>query len=189
MSGINLLPWREERRRARDRQMLSTSFIIWLLCGLAVFAGYSYLISKQDYQKNRNRYLDTEIRKLDSKIKEINQLRNQKDNLITRMEVIQNLQRERTQVVHLFDDIVRKLPEGVHYASLSKKGKRFSLKGTAQSNARVSDLMNRLDSSDWFANPDLNVINIRPAEGVRLSQFVLNVSEEIIRDEDVEEVN
>ena len=190
-SGINLLPWREERRRARDKQMLSTSIFIWILCAVIVFGAYSFLQSKQDRQKNRNNYLQTEIRQLDSKIKEISELRNQKDNLIARMEVIQNLQRERTQVVHLFDDIVRKLPEGVHYQSLTKKGKRFSLQGNAQSNARVSDLMNRLDSSEWFMNPDLNVINIRPSEGVRLSQFILNVSEEVASDEDIdqEEIN
>jgi type IV pilus assembly protein PilN len=179
MKGINLLPWREERRRVRDRQMLAASIFIWLLCCGIVFAGFGYLKMKQSNQKIRNDYLNAEIVKLDAKIKEINQLRAKKDSLISRMEVIQNLQRERTQVVHLFEDIVRKLPDGVYYSSMSKKGKKFSLAGTAQSNARVSDLMNRLDSSDWFANPNLSVINVAPKKGVRLSQFSLSVSEEI----------
>jgi len=189
MKGINLLPWREERRRMRDRQMLAGSIFVWLLCCGIVFSGYGYLKMKQGNQKTRNDYLNAEIVKLDAKIKEINQLRSQKDSLISRMEVIQNLQRERTQVVHLFEDIVRKLPEGVYYSSLSKKGKKFSMAGTAQSNARVSDLMNRLDSSDWFANPNLSVINVTPREGVRLSQFSLSVSEEIKNSQAGEAVN
>ena len=178
MNGINLLPWREERRRAKDRQMLSTAVLIWILCGVTVFAGYSYLQHLKDNQNDRNQYLTKEIAKLDRKIKEINKLRAQKENLIARMEVIQNLQRERTQVVQLLDDMVRKLPDGVFFETVSKKGSKFSFTGTAQSNARVSSLMERLDSSDWFANPDLNVINITPSQGIRLSQFDLKVSQQ-----------
>ncbi len=176
-SGINLLPWREERRRRRDRHMLMSGIAIWILCVAVVFAVVAYFDSKQDYQKKRNEYLNVEISLLDRKIKEINALREKKDSLIARMEVIQNLQRERTQIVHLFDDIVRKIPEGIYFSRLQKKNKQFSMDGTAQSNARVSELMNRLDSSDWFANPDLNVINVKPSENVRLSQFKLKVSE------------
>jgi type IV pilus assembly protein PilN len=132
----------------------------------------------QNNQNARNKYLTKEISKLDKKIKEINRLRAQKDNLIARMEVIQNLQRERTQVVHLLDDMVRKLPDGVFFETVAKKGSKFSFTGTAQSNARVSSLMEKLDSSDWFANPNLNVINIAPSQGVRLSQFDLKVSQQ-----------
>ena len=178
MNGINLLPWREERRRVRDRQMLTTAFLIWVLCGVAVFGAYSYLGHLKDNQRDRNNYLTGEIRKLDEKIKEINKLRAQKANLIARMEVIQNLQSERTQVVHLLDDMVRKLPDGVYFDTVQKKGRSFSFTGTAQSNARVSSLMEKLDSSDWFANPNLNVINIAPSQGVRLSQFDLKVSQQ-----------
>lgn len=177
MNGINLLPWREERRRARDRQMLSSSVLIWILCCTVVFGGYSYLNLLQDNQRDRNRYLTDEINKLNEKIKEINGLRERKDSLIARMEVIQNLQRQRTQVVYLFDDMVRKLPDGIYFDSLEKKGQRISFKGTAQSNARVSSLMDRLDSSDWFSDPDLSVINVAPTQGVRLSQFDLKISQ------------
>jgi len=178
MNGINLLPWREERRRLRDRQMLSSAILIWMLCGCVVFGGYWYLGLLQDNQKSRNSYLTSEIKKLDKKIKEINKLRAQKDDLIARMEVIQNLQRQRTQVVHLFDDMVRKLPDGVYFDTLVKKGRSFRFQGTAQSNARVSNLMDKLDSSNWFANPNLSVINVTPAQGVRLSQFDLRVSQQ-----------
>ena len=176
--NINLLPWREEQRRLRDRKMLGNAIFIWILCAGLVLLAFMYLGNQQDNQRSRNSYLNTEIRKLDRKIDEIKTLKEQKDNLLVRMQVIQNLQRERRKVVHLFDDIVRKLPEGVHYNSLSKNGNNFNLAGMAQSNARVSDLMNRLDSSEWFDNPNLSVIDITPQEGVRLSQFKLGVSEE-----------
>ena len=178
MNGINLLPWREEKRRAKDLQMLSTAIMIWIFCGVAIFAGYTYLGHLQDNQNDRNRYLTQEISKLDEKIKEINSLRAKKANLIARMEVIQNLQLERTQVVQLLDDMVRKLPDGVYFEAVAKRGSSFSFRGTAQSNARVSSLMERLDSSNWFANPNLNVINITPSQGVRLSQFDLKVNQQ-----------
>ena len=177
MSGINLLPWREEKRRARDKQMLSSAIFIWVLCAAMVFGGYSYLQVLKNNQKSRNSYLTTEIKKLDKKIKEVKKLQAQKDNLISRMEVIQNLQRQRTQVVRIFDDIVRKLPDGVYFDTLSKKKRRFNFTGTAQSNARVSNLMDGLGSSDWFYSPQLSVINVTPSKGVRISQFNLGVSQ------------
>ena len=187
--NINLLPWREERRRQRDRKMLANGVAIWILCGIVVFSGYTFLQNKQNYQERRNEYLAGEIRKLDKKIEEIKTLRAEKENLLVRMQVIQDLQKERRRVVHLFDDIVRKLPEGVYYRTLSKKKNNFILDGTAQSNARVSDLMNKLDSSEWFANPNLNVIDVKPKEGVRLSQFKLRVTEEKNDSNDFAEVN
>ncbi len=176
--NINLLPWRDERRRLRDRKMMANGVLIWMLCGAAIFGAYTFYQNKQDNQSKRNQYLQAEIKKLDKQIKEIKELRAKKENLLVRMQVIQNLQQERQKVVHLFDDIARNLPDGVYFRSMTKKSKTINLAGTAQSNARVSDLMNRLDSSEWFANPNLNVIDIRPREGVRLSQFKLRVSEE-----------
>ena len=187
--NINLLPWREERRRIRDRKMVANGIFIWMICGGIVFAGMTYFQNKQAYQNKRNNYLDVEIRKLDKKIAEIKTLRSQKENLLVRMQVIQNLQRQRRRVVHLFDDIVRKQPEGVYYESVYKKKNNFNLNGTAQSNARVSDLMNRLDSSEWFDNPNLSVIDITPRQGVRLSRFQLKVSEESSKGEDFTGVN
>ena len=176
--NINLLPWREERRRLRDRKMVANGVLIWVLCAGIVFAGFTFFKNKQFNQDNRNDYLEQEIARLDKKIEEIKALRAKKDNLLVRMQVIQDLQRERRKVVHLFDDIVRKLPEGVYYTSMSKNKQNFNLAGTAQSNARVSDLMNRLDSSEWFENPKLSVIDVTPSEGIRLSQFKLSVKEE-----------
>ncbi|MEA3292509.1 MAG: PilN domain-containing protein [Pseudomonadota bacterium] len=178
MLDINLLPWREELRREQDRRRLITSVLFWVLCALLVYASYSYLQKQQEKQRARNDYLQGEIATLNKKIAEIKGLRNKRDNLLARMEVIQNLQRDRTRIVHLFEDIVRKLPEGIHFTELNKKDNHFIMDGVAQSNARVSDLMNRLDDSEWFANPDLDVINVTAGEGGRLSRFKLRVAEE-----------
>ncbi len=177
MSGINLLPWREERRIARDRQMLTIAILIWLTCGAMVFGAFQHLEALKKNQNQRNSYLTTEITKLDKKIEQIKKLQSQKDNLISRLQVIQNLQRQRTQVVRIFDDIVRKLPDGVYFDTINKKQRQFNFTGTAQSNARVSNLMESLAASNWFHDPDLSVINVTPSSGVRLSQFNLVVSQ------------
>lgn len=178
MIDVNLLPWREELRRERDRGRLVASVLFWILCVLVVYFAVGYLQKMQDAQRARNDYLQGEIAELNKKIAEIKDLRARRDNLLARMEVIQDLQRDRTRIVHLFEDIVRKLPEGVYLTALAKNGGRFTLDGVAQSNARVSDLMNRLDDSVWFTDPDLDVINVTPSEGRRLSRFKLRVSEE-----------
>lgn len=175
---INLLPWRELRRQEQDRQLLSVSIGAWVLMGLIVFYAAYHMNGLIEYQNRRNDYLRTEIAKLDTQIKEINQLKERKQALIARMEIIQQLQRDRTQIVHVFDDLVRKLPKGVYLTGLAKKGKRITLKGMAQSNARVSHLMNNLDSSEWFTNPDLDIVDARKEGGEQVSQFTLRVNEQ-----------
>lgn len=175
---INLLPWREMRRREQDRQLLTLSIGAWVLMGLAVFYGQYHMNGLIEHQNNRNAYLKTEIAKLDKQIKEINELKRRKEALLARMEVIQQLQANRTQIVHVFDDLVRKLPKGVYLTGLSKKRKNITLQGFAQSNARISALMRNLDDSDWFANPNLDVINVTPRGGNRISKFTLRVREQ-----------
>jgi type IV pilus assembly protein PilN len=175
---INLLPWREIRRQEQDRQLLSASIGAWLLMGLVVFYGWYHMNGLIDYQNKRNDYLRTEIAKLDERIKEINKLKERKQALITRMEIIQQLQADRTQIVHIFDDLVRKLPKGVYFTALSKKNKDITLRGMAQSNARISNLMNSLDSSEWFTNPDLDIVNAQDRGDSRVSQFTLRVNEQ-----------
>lgn len=175
---INLLPWRELRRQEQDRQLLSASIGAWLLMGLVVFYGWYYANGLIEHQNKRNDYLKTEIAKLDEKIKEINKLKERKQALIARMEIIQQLQQNRTQIVHVFDDLVRKLPKGVYLTGLAKKNKQITLKGLAQSNARVSHLMNNLDSSDWFTNPNLDIVNAQDQGGDRVSQFTVRVNEQ-----------
>lgn len=175
---INLLPWREIRRQEQDRQLLSASIGAWLLMGLTVFYGWYYMNGLIDHQNKRNDYLTAEISKLDEKIAEINRLKERKQALIARMEIIQQLQQDRTQIVHVFDDLVRKLPKGVYLTGLAKKNKQITLKGMAQSNARVSHLMNNLDSSDWFTNPNLDIVNAQTQGDNRVSQFTVRVNEQ-----------
>lgn len=175
---INLLPWREIRRREQDRQLLSISIGTWVLMGLVVFYTHWYMNDSIEHQTARNNFVKNEIGKLEKQIEEIEELQRRKDALIARMEIIQQLQRDRTQIVHVFDDLVRKLPKGVYFTSLTKKKNGLNLEGFAQSNARVSTLMQNLDSSEWFANPSLNVINVTPQEGIRISKFSLKVKEQ-----------
>ncbi len=177
MTKINLLPWREIRRRERDRQILTGSALSWMLMGLLVFYGWLHMNGRIDFQSGRNDFLKKETVKLDKQIKEIREIKRRKEALLARMEVIQQLQSNRTQIVHVFDDLVRKLPKGVYLTSLKKKGKNITLAGYAQSNARVSSLMRSLDASDWFANPNLNVINVTPSGESRVSKFTLQVKQ------------
>ena len=174
---INLLPWREIRRREQDRQLLSISIGTWILMGLVVFYAQWYMSDTIDHQNTRNNFVKNEIAKLEKQIEEIEELQKRKEALVARMEIIQQLQRDRTQIVHVFDDLVRKLPKGVYFTSLTKKKNAINLNGFAQSNARVSALMNNLDSSEWFTNPSLDVINVTPQGGTRISKFSVKVRE------------
>ncbi len=177
MTRINLLPWRDILRRERDRQLMVGSIGIWIVMGLLVFYGWWHMNSLIEYQSDRNAYLKTETKKLDKQIKEIRQIKQRKESLLARMDVIQRLQANRTQIVHVFDDIVRKLPKGVYFTSLKKKRRNITLAGFAQSNARISTLMRNLDASDWFANPRLNVIDVTPRSGTRVSKFTLQIKQ------------
>ena len=177
MTRINLLPWRDIRRKEQDRQLLSIAIGAWILMALVVFYAHLHVSALVENQNKRNQFLEEQITKLDAEIKEIAALKKQRSALIARMQVIQQLQLDRTQIVHVFDDLVRKLPEGVYLTSLRQSGTGFTLTGIAQSNARVSAFMRNLDSSDWFGNPDLDVINVSAKGNERLSQFTLRVNQ------------
>lgn len=177
MTRINLLPWRELRRKEQDRQLLSIGIAGSVLMGLIVFYGYIHLGALVEEQGKRNAFLEEEIKKVEVQIAEIKELKKKRDALVARMRVIQQLQADRTQIVHVFDDLVRKLPEGVYLTSLKQGPKNFTLQGVAQSNARVSTLMRSLEASNWFAGPDLEVINVQAKGTERVSQFTLRVNE------------
>lgn len=155
MANINLLPWREERRQQQTKEF-------YLLLGVsAVFAllvfGLAFYFFEQSikYQNQRNQHLTKEISKLDAQIAEIKKLEAQKANLIARQEVIEELQASRTQMVHLFDELVKSIPNGVFLEKITQKGSSMSLEGYSQSHSRVSDYMRRLESSKWFSNVEL----------------------------------
>jgi len=163
MARINLLPWREERRKEQLRQflsMLGLSVFMMVLVILAVHLQYSRMISAQE---SRNNFLKNEITAVEKQIREINTLAKEKKRLLARMEVIQQLQRNRPGIVHLFEEMVKVIPEGAHIKSLEQKGKKLTINGIAQSNARVSAYMRNIDGSPWLTRPQLNIIQKKGA--------------------------
>ncbi len=161
MANINLLPWREARRARDDKRMLVLSVLFWALCLIAGFLAISNINGNLKNQQARNNFLVQQNAKLNREIKDIEKLQSEKQELVGRIEVIQNLQQDRMQIVHVFDDIVRKLPAGITLDTMSKKDKEIRLKGRAQSNSRVSELMNQLDTSQWFGESDLAVVSLK----------------------------
>jgi type IV pilus assembly protein PilN len=176
---INLLPHREQKRQARQRQFVSLAILSVLTGLLAVGIGYGVLQSRIDNQQSRNALLKTEIAKLDEQIKEIDRLREQIQAVIARKQIVETLQANRSEAVHLIDQLVRQLPDGVYLTSVKQIGPKVTLVGYAQSNARVSTLMRNIDSSPWVAQPELVEIRLVPApgstSGQKLSQFTLNL--------------
>ena len=172
---INLLPWREMQRKEQDRQLLTIAVGAWILMGVIIFYAHVHVTALIENQSRRNEFLNQEIAKVEKEIKEIAELKKKRADLIARMNVIYQLQGDRTQVVHLFDELARKLPEGVYLASLKHSGSSIALQGVAQSNARVSALMRNLAASDWFAEPELEVINVKSQGKERVSEFSLKV--------------
>jgi type IV pilus assembly protein PilN len=174
---VNLLPWREMRRKEQDRQLLTIAVGAWILMGVIIFYAHVHVSALIENQTKRNDFLNQEIAKVEKEIKEIAELKKQRADLIARMNVIYQLQGDRAQVVHLFDELARKLPDGIYFASLRHSGNVIALQGVAQSNARVSALMRNLASSDWFADPELEVITVSAKGSDRVSNFSLKVKQ------------
>lgn len=174
---INLLPWREMRRKEQDRQLLTIAVGAWILMGVVIFYAHVHVSALIENQHKRNEFLEKEIAKVEQEIKEIAELKKQRADLIARMNVIYQLQGDRTQVVHLFDELARKLPDGIYFTSLKHSGSSIELQGVAQSNARVSALMRNLASSDWFAEPELEVITVSAKGNDRVSNFSMKVKQ------------
>lgn len=156
MAKINLLPWREELRK---QQMQEFAIIIGMVVVAALVVGFAWKIAGDravDAQKSRNSYIETQISELDESIKEIEELQRRRDALIERMNVIQGLQGNRPTIVHVFDQFVSTLPDGVYYTSIKQNGNKFDITGLAESNNRISNLMRSLEASEWFSNPTLS---------------------------------
>lgn len=176
MANINLLPWREERREEQKKEFLSIVALFAVAAGVVVFIWYTGLSTAIDNQVARNDFLQSRINELNSQVKEIAKLKNQKSQLVERMEVIQALQGNRPEIVHIFDELVRTLPDGVFYNSITRKGKALTLVGTAESNNRVSSLMRQLDNSDWFTNPNLQVVKANKTFGEQANDFTMRMT-------------
>lgn len=176
MIRINLLPHREIRRAAQQREFLvMTGFFVGLALAIVVSVHgiNSGLLEKQ---MSRNNFLETKIAELDKQIEEIKRLKEQTQALLARKQVVESLQGNRTEVVHLLDQLVRHIPEGVYLKAVKQTGAKVSITGYAQSNARVSTLMRNLESSPWLESPGLIEIKALTQENARLSEFTLTVN-------------
>jgi len=173
MPRINLLPWREQERKVRRREFL-------VALGAAAFAAVIFVLGGKllysswiDSQTAKNNLLKKEIVKLDAQIADIQDLQNRKQRLVARMEIIEKLQRKRPEIVHLFDELVKTVPEGIYLTQMKETGKKLEIKGIAQSSTRVSTFMRNIDSSAWMDNPQLQVVESSKDSPTGGSSFTL----------------
>ena len=182
MPHINLLPWRVELRKRRNKEFGILAFVVAAVAA-GVVAGVDWHFQQRiDFQNSRNAFLETQIASLDKKIKQIQELDREKERLLARMRIIQQLQSSRPEIVRVVDSIVDTLPDGVFYTGISQRGVAFNVVGVAQSNARVSSLMRKLEASELFENPNLVEISATTSattggSEVKLSRFNLNVTQ------------
>lgn len=182
MPRINLLPWREEQRARRQRE-LGIAAVLAVVGGLmVVFACMQYWQGMITHQNQRNALLRAQIAELDRQIAEISGLEEQKDRLLARMEVIESLQRSRPEIVHVFDELARRLPDGTHFTQVRQSNRRIELRGDAQSSTRVSELMRRLDASAWFTSPNLQVVETRRDGTNQRASFTVHVTQVLALD-------
>lgn len=176
MARINLLPWREERRKLRNREaqtlFVATAFGALIVVALIVLQ-YGRMI---DSQLARNQILTTEIAAVDRKIKEVEDFEKERSRLVARMQIIEQLQSSRSQGVKLFDDLVRTLPEGVRLTAIKQSGDQLTLEGAAESNARVSEYMRKLQVSNSMGNPDLQIVEAKGADKRNRYVFIMRVN-------------
>lgn len=178
MAKINLRPWREELRAEKQQQ-----FVVMILGAAIIAAGLAFLwkTNLEDriaYQESRNAYIETAMAGLDEQIKEIDNLKRKRDELLARMQVIQDLQGKRPIIVRVFDELVRTLPDGLYYKDLVREGDRLQLIGMAESNSRISGLMREFEDSEWFTDPNLTNVSASESDRAGYSQFNLSVKQQ-----------
>jgi type IV pilus assembly protein PilN len=177
MPRINLLPWREGQRKERKLAFAVALGVAALAAVLTAGASYVMFGSMIQAQVRRNDQLRTEIKQVDKQIEEINNLEQAKQNFIARMKIIEQLQRSRPEIVHVFDEIVRTLPEGVYLTSVKQNNASLKFEGVAQSSTRVSSFMRNIDGSDWLKNPELEVVQTAKNNSSPGSNFKLTAQE------------
>jgi type IV pilus assembly protein PilN len=189
MPRINLLPWRDELRAQRRNQFYAAMGGAFGVAALVVLIGVLVMDMIIDAQNERNQYLKTEIAALDARIKEIIDLEEKKDRLVARMKIIEELQQSRPEVVHVFEELVFTLPDGVYLTSIKQTGQRIEIKGAAESNTRVSALMRNIDKSEWLEKPELEVVEVKTNRNSesRLSEFIVYARSVRIKGDDEEQ--
>ncbi|MCP5091971.1 MAG: PilN domain-containing protein [Gammaproteobacteria bacterium] len=186
MPSINLLPWREAERKKRQRDFgvaTGAAVVAGIAVVVATIFAYSQMISGQEA---RNQRLTDEIVELERSISEIDGLERQKERLLARMEIIEELQKSRPEIVHLFDELVRQLPEGVYLTGMKQTGSRVEVRGVAQSSTRVSALMRQIDASEWLTDPEVERVETTQAGASRQSEFVVYLKQ-VRSDADLED--
>ncbi len=172
---INLLPWREELREEKKQEFARVTAGVVVLAGLVAFAVYNYYTLAIASQNERNAFIQGKISVLDERISEIKQLDEKRNELLSRMQVIQELQGNRPIIVRLFDELVRKLSDRVFYKSIQLQGKNLDVQGVAESNNRISSQLRNFDESEWFDSPNVTEIKADPNYGPQASLFSLSV--------------
>lgn len=177
MAKINLLPWREELRAQKNQEF---GIVAGIVAGIAIaiVAGISFFYGTLiDNQQARNKYMEGEIAKLEKKISSIKDLKAKKERLLQRISTIQQLQTNRTEIVHLFDETVRRIPDGVYLQSLSQSGNNLTMTGIAESNTRVSEFVTNIDSSEWMTNPRIDLIQRNKNTALQTNKFTLQLQQ------------
>ena len=174
MARINLLPWREVERKRRQREFLTAAALAVLVTALGAFLVHMQIQAWIGDQEARNQAIEEQIAQLNRQIKEIEQLEETKNGLLARMNIIQQLQESRPEVVRLFDELVFAIPEGVYLTRMEQTGRSVIVEGRAQSNARVSAFMRNVEGSGWVGNPRLMLIENKDKTGTGLSHFRLS---------------
>ena len=177
MPSINLRPWREELRAEKQRNFITSLIGVLIVAVALVFLWQDFVSSEIETQKSRNNYLSSSMAELDKKIKEIQELKKEKKELLDRMKVIQDLQGTRPVIVRVMDELVRTLPDGLYYENLSRVGDKVSITGLAESNNRISGLMRNFETSVWFANPNLKDVSAIKNDDGTLNSFDLSVKQ------------
>lgn len=176
MMRINLLPHREIRRSQQQKQFFASLFLVAIVGAVIVYAVYYFLDEEHANQVSRNKYLTEEIAKVDKDIAEINRLKEQTAALLARKQVVETLQGNRAETVHLLDQLVRQLPDGMYLRAVKQEGTKVTINGVTQSQARVSTLMRNLESSQKLGNPSLIEIKATAQGATRTNDFTMNVN-------------
>jgi len=177
MPRINLIPWREAERKQKRQEFAVGAVGALVLAGAIAFAVNLQMGSAISHQNERNQYLKDQISELDKQIAEILDLEQQKQRLVARMQVIDQLERSRAEVVHLFDQLVKTVPDGIYLTSIKQTDRKIELKGVTQSSTRVSNYMRNIDASEWMADPTLAILETKGSSDAG-SEFTLNAAQE-----------
>ena len=187
MPHINLLPWREELRTAKQRQFNTSLAGAAIVTALAVVFVHIQMTSMIESQNQRNQFLENTIKKVEKEIEEIRNLKRDKETLQARLDVIQKLQSSRPEIVHLFEEISNATPKGVFLLDAARTGTNLSITGVADSNDSVSAFMRNLDASQWLTNPKLTIIDSAKKQYENASWFKLDVTQTTPSDESKKE--